>query len=77
MSAEDYEALPASILVRELRCRVPRVHRTREETQVTTLLDAAAYPAKELASLFGQRWKIETNLRHSKKVDDEDGRAAL
>jgi hypothetical protein len=45
MSTEDYEALPASILVRELRYRVPRVRRTREVTLVTTLLDAAAYPA--------------------------------
>jgi hypothetical protein len=68
MSAEDFEALPASILVRELRYRVPRVRRTREVTLVTTLLDAAAYPAKELASLYGQRWKIETNLRHLKQT---------
>jgi hypothetical protein len=68
MSPEDYEALPASILVRELRYRVPRVRRTREVTLVTTLLDAAAYPAKELAQLYGQRWKIETNLRHLKQT---------
>jgi hypothetical protein len=67
MSAADYDALPASILVRELRYRVPRVRRTREVTLVTTLLDAA-YPAKELASLYGQRWKIETNLRHLKQT---------
>ena len=68
MSAEDYEALPASIRVRELRYRVPRVRRTREVTLVTTLLDATAYPAKELASLYGQRWNIETNLRHLKQT---------
>jgi hypothetical protein len=68
MSTEDYEALPASILVRELRYRVPRVRRTREVTLATTLLDAAAYPAKELAQLYSQRWKIETNLRHLKQT---------
>jgi Transposase DDE domain len=68
MSTPDYEALPASLLVRELRYAVPRVRRTREVTLVTTLLDAAAYPAKELASLYGQRWKIETNLRHLKQT---------
>jgi hypothetical protein len=67
MSAADYDALPASILVRELRYRVPRVRRTREVTLATTLLDAA-YPAQELASLYGQRWKIETNLRHLKQT---------
>ena len=68
MSTEDYEALPASILVRELRYSVPRVRRTREVTLATTLLDAAAYPAKELAQLYSQRWKIETNLRHLKQT---------
>jgi hypothetical protein len=68
MSTQDYEALPASLLVRELRYAVPRVRRTREVTLVTTLLDAAEYPAKELERLYGQRWKIETNLRHLKQT---------
>ena len=68
MSAEDYEALPRSIVVRKMRYQVPRGRRTREVTLVTTLLDAAGYPAKDLARLYGQRWKIETNLRHLKQT---------
>src|SRR5262249_19179498 len=56
-------------IVRELRYRVPRKKtRTREITLVTTLLDAKAYPASELAELYGHRWRIETNLRHLKQT---------
>jgi Transposase DDE domain len=32
----------------------------------TTLLDAEAYPAAELATLYGGRWHIETDLRSIK-----------
>jgi hypothetical protein len=69
MTQEDYAALPKAIIVRELRYQVPSGHcRTREVTLVTTLLDAALYPAPELAELYGQRWRIETNLRHLKQT---------
>jgi hypothetical protein len=69
MTAEDYAALPKSVILRELRYQVPCGHsRTRAITLVTTLLDAQAYPAKELAELYGQRWQIETNLRHLKQT---------
>src|SRR5262249_39610050 len=69
MTAEEYATLPQSIIVRELRYRVPRKKtRTREITLVTTLLDAKAYPASELAELYGHRWRIETNLRHLKQT---------
>jgi Transposase DDE domain len=67
MTAEEYAALPESIVVRELRYRIPCAHgRTREITLVTTLLNAKAYPAQALAEVYGQRWGIETNLRHLK-----------
>jgi hypothetical protein len=67
MSPADFEALPSSIPVRELRypVRTPGF-RAREITLVTTLLDAAKYPATELAELYRSRWQVETNLRHLK-----------
>jgi hypothetical protein len=69
MTEAEYAALPKSLIVRELRYQVPCRHsRTREITLVTTLLDAEMYPAKELAHLYGQRWQIETNLRHLKQT---------
>src|SRR5262249_40953996 len=42
--------------------------RTRVVTVATTLLDAAQYPAADIAALYGQRWQIETNLRHLKQT---------
>lgn len=69
MSREEYEALPDRLIVRELRYRVPRRgYRTQWINLVTTLLDAERYPANELAELYGQRWQIETNLRHLKQT---------
>lgn len=69
MQAEDFAALPDSLVLREMRYRVARPgYRTREVTLVTTLLDPARYPAEELAKLYGTRWQIETNLRHLKQT---------
>ncbi len=67
MSAEAYADLPATLVVREIRyhTKLPG-GRTRVVTLVTTLLDAEAYPATDLAALYGERWRIETNLSHLK-----------
>jgi hypothetical protein len=67
MTAEEYEALPEEITVRELRYRVEVPgYRVREITLVTSLLDAAAYPAGALAELYFRRWQVEVNIRHLK-----------
>ena len=67
MTAEQYEALPETLTVRELRYQVGQPgFRTREVTLVTTLIDAAAYPLEALAELYGTRWRVELNLRHLK-----------
>jgi hypothetical protein len=67
MSAREYARLPESIRVREVRYRLSAPgFRTREVTLVTTLLDAKAYPAQELARAYGIRWRVEINLRHLK-----------
>ena len=34
----------------------------------STLLDAHAYPATELAALYHRRWQAEVNLRHMKET---------
>jgi hypothetical protein len=69
LTAEAYAALPASILVRELRFQITQPgYRTREVTLVTTLLDPQVYPAAELAQLYADRWQIEVHLRHLKQT---------
>lgn len=67
MTAEEYAALPVTLTVRETRYRVERRgFRVREITLVSTLLDAEAYPAEELADLYLRRWRVETDLAHLK-----------
>ena len=62
-------ALPDVLQIRELEYSIERRGcRTRRITLTTTLLDPDAYPAEELAELYGQRWQIETNLRHLKQT---------
>jgi hypothetical protein len=65
--AADYAALPETLQVRELRYWTKyRGYRTRCVTLVTTLVDPEAYPHDELATLYGRRWEVETNLNHLK-----------
>jgi len=69
MSPEIFQALPESIVVRELRCKVRLAgNRTKVITLVTTLLDPEVYPAAELAELYKCRWQVEVNLRHLKQT---------
>ena len=67
MSAEEYAALPAELAVRVLGYRVESPgFRVGVVTVVTTLLDAAAYPAEEVAMLYFRRWLVEVNFKHIK-----------
>jgi hypothetical protein len=67
MSEQQYAALPAAIVVRELRYTIyEKGFRPGEITLVTTLLDGERYTLSELAKLYQQRWEIETNFAHLK-----------
>jgi hypothetical protein len=69
MDAETYAAMPMSLVVRELRYRVEQPgFRTKSITLVTTLLNEKVYPREELARLYQQRWRVETNLSHLKRT---------
>lgn len=69
MSQEQYDSLPDSLTVREVRVQVEQKgFRTRRLVVVTTLLDAEKYTAKELAVLYRRRWQAELNLRSLKSV---------
>lgn len=67
MSDQQWEQLPDSIPVREIRRTVKRHgFRPITVTIVTTLLDPQLYPADELIELRLTRWMVETNIRHLK-----------
>ena len=62
-----WKLIPTELSVRVLRfqLRVPGF-RPQSVTLVTTLIDAQAYPALELARLYARRWRIELWFRHIK-----------
>ena len=73
LTAQQYAALPATLVVRELRypVRTPG-GRVRQVTLVTTLLSRRRYPARALAWLYVRRWQAEVNLRHLKEAMQMD-----
>ena len=67
LSASEWALLPAQITVRIIRFTATiRGFRARRVTLVTTLLDAALYPAPELVALYARRWRLELCLRDLK-----------
>lgn len=67
ITPEQYEAAPASMIVREIRRTVYRSgFRPMQIVVVTTLLDPVTYPPEEIVDLLKQRWNVETNLNHLK-----------
>jgi Transposase DDE domain len=67
MTAEQYKSLPATLLVRELRYRLPRKgQRTLCVTIATSLLDAVRYPKDKIAELYKVRWTVETHFAELK-----------
>lgn len=59
-------ALPAKIMVRFIRTVVHERGQRKVVWLVTSLLDAKLYPAKEIADLYGKRWRIETLFKEVK-----------
>jgi hypothetical protein len=69
MSKEQFEELPESLMVRELRTVLPRKgQRTLVLTIVTTLLDPAAYSKDDIMELYEVRWRVETHFAQLKTV---------
>jgi len=67
LTPAQWAALPEEIQVRIVRFTAAcRGFRTQRITLVTTLLDAALYPAAELIALYLRRWRIELCLRDVK-----------
>jgi hypothetical protein len=69
MSMATYKALPAFLILREVRVRVNRRgFRTKSLMIVTTLLSPTGYAADDIADLYRRRWEAELHLRSLKIV---------
>jgi hypothetical protein len=68
MTQQQYDALPQWLRLRALRVDVrQRGFRTRRLVLVTTLTDADAYAASDIAELYRRRWQAELHLRSLKQ----------
>jgi hypothetical protein len=73
LDQETFDALPSSLVLREVRYQVSqRGLRSRQITLVTTLLDAERYPQDDLAELYFTRWEAETPLGQLKTTMQMD-----
>ncbi len=69
MDPGEFEQLPDRLTVRQIRYRImAKGYRTQSVVVVTTLLDGKEYPLDELATLYGERWEVETSFRHLKQT---------
>jgi len=66
-SIEAWAKLPEELILRQIKVTVKYPgFRTQKFYIVTTLLDAAQYPAEELAELYFKRWDVELFFRDIK-----------
>ncbi len=69
LSAAEFAALPAELLMREVRVRVAQPgRRVQTLIVVTTLTDPDAFAREDIAALYRQRWHAELDLRSIKAV---------
>jgi hypothetical protein len=67
MAEADYEGLPATLSLREVRSQITTPGcRVKDLVVVTTLLDPDAYPREEILDLYHERWHVEIDLRSIK-----------
>ena len=69
MSEEEYERIPETMTLREVRFQViVPGRRTETLTVVTSLTDAESYPSEDIAELYGYRWNAELDIRDLKQT---------
>jgi putative transposase len=67
MAQADYDELPATLSLREVRKQVAKPGcRVKELVVVTTLLDSAVYATADILELYHERWHAEIDLRSIK-----------
>lgn len=69
-SAPQWAALPDELQLRQLTVTATpgAGHRSRRLTLVSSLTDAAAHPAAQLAQWYRRRWEVEQDVRHLKQT---------
>ena len=64
MTAEEYQTIPATLTVREVRARVAEPgFRVTTLVVVTTLTEADVYDKEAIRDLYRERWQVELDIR--------------
>jgi hypothetical protein len=67
MTAEEYQTIPETLTVREVRVRVAEPgFRVETLVVVTTLTDADDYDTEAISDLYRERWQVELDIRSLK-----------
>lgn len=67
MSPEQYEKIPETLELRELRYDVNEPDGRKTITVITTLTNPEKYPKEDIANLYGFRWNVELDIRNIKQ----------
>jgi hypothetical protein len=69
MSEDQYEQIPETMTLRQVRFQVTEPgKRTEELVVVTSLTDPQEHPAEAIAALYGYRWNAELDIRVIKQT---------
>jgi len=69
MSEDVYARIPETLTLRQIEFDVSEPGKRAETiTVVTTLTDPVAFPAEDIAELYGYRWNVELDLRQIKQT---------
>jgi len=69
MSQEQYDQIPETLTLREVKFTVTGPgRRTETITIITTLTDPQKYSREDLAELYGFRWNVELDIRQIKQT---------
>jgi hypothetical protein len=69
MSEQQYEQIPETMTLRQIRFQVTEPgKRTKELVVVTSLTDPQEHPAEAIAALYGYRWNAELDIRVIKQT---------
>ncbi|MCP4342231.1 MAG: IS4 family transposase [Desulfobulbaceae bacterium] len=68
MSSEQYEQIPETLTLREIRYKKNELGKHEPLTVVTTLVDSDKYSKEEIANLYGHRWNVELDIYNIKQT---------
>jgi len=68
MPPEQYDQIPETLKLREVRFEENELGKHESLTVVTTLVDSEKYSKEDIANLYGHRWNVELDIYNIKQT---------